>query len=175
MKKGLVFVLVSMLLLGLVAAVGAEGLQMGKAEYAAHGTRAVAIGIVTLDGDTIVAAYLDEYQFMPVDQTTPWPNSDQAFGQNYAAPEETALGSKRVNDAYYSNNMAERGGSTVSITDNFKAIEQFVVGMTISELEAFLNDNDSEAVVDAISGATVVDAHGYAVTLLLAAYDALNN
>ena len=54
--------------------------------------------------------------------------------------------------------MKDKAGSTVSIADNYDAIEKFCVGKTIKELEDVAN---SENPVDAVSGATLVDTKGY--------------
>ncbi len=175
MKKSLSILLVSVLVLSffVTSALAAEPIKLGKADFAAHGTKCFTIAVVALQGDKIVAAYLDEYQFMPKDQVVGVPNSDAGFGENFADPDKV-LGSKKVNNEYYSNNMT-RAGSTVSIADNFAAIENYVVGKTISELEAVLAANDKQAMVDAVTGATLVDTHGYVAALVAAAKDALNN
>ncbi len=38
--------------------------KIGQVEYAAHGTSCFAVLTVAMDGDTIVAAHIDEFQFM---------------------------------------------------------------------------------------------------------------
>ena len=175
MKKTLSLLVVSVLVLGLFVATGfaAESIKMGKADFAAHGTKCFTVAVVALQGDTIVGAYLDEYQFQAKDKDIGVPNSDKDFGKNFANPDQV-LGSKKVNTDLYSANMA-KAGSTVSIKDNFVAIEKFVTGKTISELEAILTEKDETAMVDAITGATVVDAKGYVTALFYAAIDAMNN
>ncbi|NMB19719.1 MAG: hypothetical protein GX979_02515 [Firmicutes bacterium] len=171
MKKTLILVLVLVSIFSLSAAsFAAESIRMGKADWAAHGTRCFAVAVVALQGDVIVGAYLDEYQMLPRAETTGVPNSDKAFGEAFANPEQ-ALASKKVNSEYYSNNMAN-AGSTVTIANNFKALEDFVVGMTVAELEAFLSNNDKEAVVDMVTGATLVDNYGYLTAFWAAAKDA---
>ena len=89
------------------------------------------------------------------------PNSDADFGADYA--EGKVLGSKRENDAYYSENMA-KAGSTVAID----AIQNHVNGMSIADTEALAAE---ESPVDAISGATLVDTAGYLATILAAAQE----
>jgi len=171
MKKSLILVLVLVSIISLAAtSFAAEPIRMGKADCAAHGTRCFAVAVVALQGDVIVGAYLDEYQMMPRAQTTGVPNSDKAFGEAFANPEQ-ALGSKKVNDEYYSANMAN-SGSTVTIANNFKALEEFVVGMTVAELEALLTNNDAAAMVDIVTGATLVDTYGYLTAFWAAAKDA---
>ncbi|HBG02674.1 MAG TPA: hypothetical protein DDW87_14090 [Firmicutes bacterium] len=174
MKKTLILALVLVSVLSIAgASFAAEPILMGKADYAAHGTRCFTVAVVALQGDVIVGAYLDEYQMLPRAETVGVPNSDLDFGNAFANPDQ-ALASKKLNSEYYSNNMA-KAGSTVTIADNFTALEQFVVGMTVAELEAFVTANDKEATVDMVTGATLVDNHGYLSAFLAAAQDALNN
>lgn len=173
MKKTLILVLVLVSIFSLsVASFAAEPIVMGKADWAAHGTRCFAVAVVAMQGDVIVGAYLDEYQMLPRAETVGVPNSDAAFGEAFANPEQ-ALASKKVNSEYYSNNMA-KAGSTVTIANNFKALEEFVLGMTVAELEALLAANTAEAMVDMVTGATLVDNHGYLSAFLAAAKDAQN-
>lgn len=170
MKKTLSLVLVLVSVLAL-AAVGyaAEPIVLGKADFAAHGTKCFTVAVVALQGDTIVAAYVDEYQMLPAAETAGVPNSEAMFGA-----EGTVLASKKTNNDYYSNNM-KRAGSTVTIADNFKALEQFVTGMTIAELEALLGAHEPAEFVDIVTGATLVDNYGYLSAFLAAAKDALAN
>ena len=171
MKKTLILVLVLVSIFSITAtSFAAEPIVMGKADWAAHGTRCFAVAVVALQGDVIVGAYLDEYQMMPRAETTGVPNSDNAFGEAFANPEQ-ALGSKKVNSEYYSNNMT-KAGSTVTIANNFKALEEFVVGMTVAELEELLTNNDKEAMVDMVTGATLADNYGYLTAFWAAAKDA---
>lgn len=62
------------------------------------------------------------------------PNSDADFGANVT--EGKVLGSKRENDAYYSEMMASHAGATVTLGANFDAIQNYAVGKTIDEIEA---------------------------------------
>ena len=142
-------------------------LKTGQALFAAHGTKSFATATVIMDGETIVLAYIDEYQFMDAETTDGVPNSENFT--DYVS-EGYVLGSKRVNSDSYSTNMAA-AGSTVAIYDNFDYIQEFVAGKTVSELEA-LTKEDKEAVVDAVSGATLVDTSGYLQAVLAAAEDA---
>lgn len=173
MKKSLVLAVVLVLSLTLAGAAFAQPIKMGKADYAAHGTRCFAVAVVALQGDTIVGAYLDEYQMLSKADAIGVPNSDLDFGKAFANPEQV-LASKKVNDTLYSNNM-KRAGSTVTIANNFKAIEEFVLGKTVAELEAILAANDAAGILDIITGATLVDSHGYVAAFLAAAKDALAN
>src|SRR5690554_378894 len=144
MKKTLILVLVLVSIFSM-SVFAAEPIVIGKADWAAHGTRCFTVAVVALQGDVIVGAYLDEYQMLSRADAIGVPNSDKAFGEAFANPEQV-LASKKVNNDLYSNNMAN-AGSTVTIADNFKAIEDFVLGMTVAELEAFLSGHNAETAV----------------------------
>jgi len=109
---------------------------MGRTDYASHGENAVVLGaIAAVQGDKIVGASIDDYQFMSTDAGVKGvPNSDKGFSKGYANP-KNVLASKRVNADYYSKNMKDKAGSTISYTDNLNAIEKFAAGKTIAELE----------------------------------------
>ena len=165
MKKILLVALALLVLTMSVAAAEGE-IKIGQVQYAAHGTKCFAVMTVVVQGDVIVAAHIDEYQFMAADSSIGVPNSDKDFGKSF--PEGKVLASKRVNAAAYSANMAA-AGSTVALDVNYDIIEAFVVGKTISELEAELNGKTKEEMVEAVSGATLVDTLGYLQGLLAAA------
>ena len=163
----------SLILLLTAAAAFAEGdVALGQVEYAAHGTGCFAVITVALQDDVILAARIDEFQYIGSREdiaAVGVPNSDGSFGENY--PEGKVLGSKRVNNELYSLNM-QRAGSTVQIAANFNAIEKFVKGKTVAELEEIVNgytDETKAAFVDAVSGATTVDTLGYVRGILAAA------
>ena len=169
MRRTLVGALVLVSHLALAGSSLAAEMQLWEPDFAAHGTKGFTVAVVALQGDTIVAAYIDEYQMLSKSETIGVPNADPTFTIG-----ETWLASKQVNNDFYSNNMA-RAGSAVTIANNFKAIEEFVVGMTINELEAFLASAEPAEYVDMVTGATLVDNYGYLSALLAAAKDALNN
>ena len=163
----------SLVLLVSVSLSLAEGeILMGQVDYPAHGDRSFAVITVALQDDVIVAAKIDEFQFMGDREdlkAVGVPNSDAAFGEAY--PEGQVLGSKRANSDLYSLNM-QRAGSTVQIAANFNAIEAFVKGKTVAELEETVNgytDETKAGFVDAVSGATTADSWGYAKGILAAA------
>lgn len=108
--------------------------------------------VVATSGDKIVDAIIDEYQYYEADSDyKAVPNSDGAFGEGTA--EGKILGSKIDNNEAYSADMKEAGGE-VTLLDNYNAVTDFVKGKTIAELEDFLNENDDEQILDAITGAT---------------------
>lgn len=140
-------------------------LKLSVVYGAAHGTKCFTAAAALTDDDTIVLSYLDDFQFLTPDEgVTGVPNSDKDFAQGYA--EGSVLCSKRENAEYYSELMASSGGSTVAINNNYDAIQNHVNGMSIAEAEALMGRSD---VVDAISGATLVDTAGYIRTIAEAA------
>ena len=142
------------------------GLQIGQAYTAAHGDSCFTEAVAVVQGDVIVAAYLDEFQFFPSDaEVVGVPNSDAGFGENVA--EGRVLASKRVNTDYYSANMA-KSGSTVAIDANYDAIQNHINGMTIADAAAL---GAEENPVDAISGATLADTAGYINAVVAAAQE----
>ena len=148
------------------------GIQLGLAYGAAHGTKCFTEAYAVVKDDTIIAAYVDEFQF--VDSAAGLnvvPNSDVADGFAAGYAEGKALASKRAVNDYYSKNMAEKGGSTVALLDNFKAIETYVVGKTIAEVET-LAGGDKQAAIDAVSGCTLADTAGYLGVIAQAAKNA---
>ena len=172
MKK-ILAILVALMLLGTVCAFAEEAevlpIQIGQVDAAAHGTGSFAVVTVAVQGDVIVAAKIDEFQYLSSTDTIEAigvPNSDGSFGENY--PEGKVLGSKRVNNVLYSTNM-KRAGATTQIAANYNAIEKYVVGKTIAELEAATTDVEAAAFVDAISGATLTDSLGYVKAVIDAA------
>ena len=172
MKKAVSLVLTLMLLMTAAVCFAEGEILLGQVQYAAHGTGCFAVITVALQDDVIVAAKIDEYQFIGSRDdlaAVGVPNSDGSFGKNY--PEGQVLGSKRVNSDLYSLNM-QRAGSTVQIAANYDAIEAFVKGKTVAELEELLSgynaDNKAEF-VDAVTGATTVDTLGYVQGILAAA------
>lgn len=150
--------------------VQAHELKTGQAFYAAHGTKAFATATVVLNEEIVVLAYIDEYQYLDAAAATGVPNSEN-FGDY--VNEGYVLGSKRVNNESYSTNMAA-AGSTVEIYENFDLIQEFVAGKTVAELEELVK-GEKEAVVDAVSGATLVDTSGYIQAILAAAENAGQN
>lgn len=133
------------------------GLQIGQIYTAAHGENCFTEAVAVVKDDVVVAAYLDEFQFLSADaDVTGVPNSDADFAADYA--EGMVLCSKRENADYYSQMMAEKGGAAVRIDDNYDAIQSYVVGKTIEELKAAAGSDDA---VDAVSGATLADTANY--------------
>lgn len=151
---------------------GATELRIGQVEAAAHGDKCFAIVTAVIDNnDTIVASYIDEYQFLSANETGV-PNSE-SFAESGAVAADKVLASKRVNDAYYSE-MMKKAGSTKNIAENFNEIQNYADGKTITELEE-LSGKTPEEVVDAVSSATLVDTQGYVAAIVDAAKAAQEN
>ncbi len=140
-------------------------LSLNVVEAAAHGTKCFTIAAALTDGTNVVLSYIDEYQFLDSEQIGV-PNS-ASFTEGGSILDGKVLGSKRVNNEYYSENM-KKAGSTVEIAANFDAIQEFVNGKTIDELKE-LTGKTAEEVIDAVSGATLADTAGYITAILAAA------
>ncbi|MBQ7657286.1 MAG: hypothetical protein IJI53_08680 [Clostridia bacterium] len=177
MKKAVALMLSLMLILSAAAALAEGEVLLGQVDYAAHGTGCFAVITVALQDDVILAAKIDEFQYVSDRENLAAvgvPNSDASFGENY--PEGKVLGSKRVNNELYSLNM-QRAGSTVQIAANYDAIEAFVKGKTIAELEEIVGGYTAETkgeFIDAVTGATTADTWTYTQGILAAAKAAKN-
>lgn len=120
--------------------------------YPDEASRSFTNVVVATSGDKIVDAFIDEYQYFDeAEEYQAVPNTDQKFGEG--AKEGRVLASKIDNKDKYSEAMKEAGGEA-TLMDNYNAVTDFVKGKTIAELEDFLNENDDEAIIDALSGAT---------------------
>ncbi|WP_379134814.1 hypothetical protein [Paenibacillus sp. sgz500958] len=155
-------------LLNNVSSAASAPLKVGRVEAAAHGTKCFTVAVAVVQNGVIVAASVDDYQFLGSDVAKGVPNSDKDFGQNYKDP-AVVLASKKANAAYYSEHMKEAAGSTVAYDKNLALIEKFATGKTIKSLEMSLQYKSKEQMVDAVSGATLVDTEGYLQAILDAA------
>jgi len=149
-----------------VTADEAKSIEIGKAEYAAHGTKCFTVAVTAVAGDKILGALVDDYQIGAAATNVGVPNSDADFGKNFA--EGQVLYSKRVNAAAYSKNMAERAGATIPVDKSMDAIQAYATGKTLAELEKTLAATPADKMVDAVSGATLVDTHGYLSAIVAA-------
>lgn len=168
MKKLVSLLLVAVMALAAVSAFAEEAapIKIGQVDYAAHGAGCFAVITAVVQGDVILAAKIDEFQYLTDREDLAAigvPNSDASFGENY--PEGKVLGSKRVNSDLYSLNM-QRAGSTVQIAANYDAIEAFVAGKTIAQLEAAV---EIENFADVVTGATLTDTPSYVKGIIAAA------
>ena len=123
-----------------------NGLQIGQSYTATSDYDYFTYAVAVVQGDTIVAAYLDDFQFFDTADGADIvgvPNSDADFGADYA--EGKVLTSKRENAAYYSEQMAALAGSTVAIDANFDAIQAYAAGKTIAEAARNAQQNQAVA------------------------------
>ncbi len=171
MKKILALTLACLMALCSFAAVAEEApVKLGQVQCAAHGAQCFAVITAAVQGDKVVAAWIDEFQVMSGEGVQGVPNSKDKFGANIVGNEDgKVLGSKRVNNTFYSGNMATKAGATQEIVVSWQAIENFVVGKTIAELEAYAADKLGQQGVDVVSGATLVDTLGYLNGIIAAA------
>ncbi len=124
---------------------------------APHGDKSFGVTTVVMDGDKILAAATDEFQYVAKADFKGVPSSDGGFGENY--PADLVLASKLENDDAYSEMMAEKGKATKKYSESMTALMEFAAGKTITELEKELADN--ETITDVVTGATFADANGY--------------
>lgn len=138
-------------------------LVMRQLYTAPHGTKSFAAVNVLMNGDKIINARLDEFQYLAPGDFTGVPNSDGGFGE--AFPAEVVLASKAENDAAYSAMMTDKAGATQTWQQSMTAITDFAKGKTVAELEEAvkaleaLGEEGNPA--DVISGATFTDSRGY--------------
>jgi hypothetical protein len=153
-------------------------IKMGRANFAAHGNKSFAVAVVAMDGEKIVGASMDEFQFMnkSADGVVPVPNADatDGFGAGFADANKP-LASKLDSTKYYSENMKKEVGSTVPLHENYAAIEKYVTGKTVAELEKELgkydadNEDEKAKFIDVVSGSTLADTYGYVSAFVEAA------
>ena len=137
-------------------------LVLRRSLEAPHGEGSFARVAVVTDGEKIVDASIDEFQYF--DEGSDFvalPNQDSDTEFKKGAKEGKILGSKVVNSEAYSKLMTEKAKSTVSISDNYKAIQDFAKGKTIDELKEVVEGAEDGKAIDSVTGATLVDTKGY--------------
>lgn len=134
---------------------------LGRVNASCHGTKAFGNAVSLVQGNAIIAASIDEFQFVAVgDNVVSVPNSDAAFGTDYYVAGQT-LTSKSANNEAYSAMLAEKAGSTTPWLTSIEAIEGALAGQKTSDVSI-----DGP---DAVSGATLVDTANYAKAAIAAA------
>ncbi|EOT39203.1 peptidoglycan-binding protein [Enterococcus dispar] len=151
---------------------GAGTIVMRQLYTAPHGDKSFAVVNVTLDGDKILSARMDEFQYVEKgDDWTGVPNADAKLGENF--PEGNILVAKEENSKAYSAMMKDHGGATQTWDESMTAITNFVKGKTIAEVEKAVKDLDAQGedakVSDVVSGATFSDTKGYLQSIVDAA------
>ena len=105
---------------------------------------------------------IDELQYFDEDsEFEALPNQDEETAFKKGNAEGKILGSKVINSDPYSKLMEENAGATKTLADNYRAIQNFAKGKTISELEDVITNATDGEPVDAVSEATLVDTKGY--------------
>lgn len=125
---------------------------------APHGDKSFANAVVAVEGDKIIAASIDEYQYIQDGKSKQGEDSDFAKGYKDS---KIVLSSKLENNDIYSDLMAEKANATTTIKANFEAIENFVAGKTIDEIKETIAGATEGEAIEAVSGATLVDTAGY--------------
>ena len=125
---------------------------------APHGDKSFGNAVVAVEGDKIIAASIDEYQYL--DGGAGVPGSEGGFGEGYN-DSNLVLGSKLENNEMYSDLMTEHAESTVALKDNYAAIENFVAGKTVEEVKSVIESATPGEAIDEVTGATLVDTAGY--------------
>lgn len=135
-----------------------DDIELRYALGAPHGEKSFANAVVAVEGDKIIAASIDEYQYIQDGITKQGEDSDFAKGYKDS---KVVLSSKLENNDIYSDLMAEKANSTTTIKANFEAIENFVAGKTIDEIKETIAGATEGEAIEAVSGATLVDTAGY--------------
>lgn len=135
-----------------------DDIELRYALGAPHGEKSFANAVVAVEGDKIIAASIDEYQYIQDGITKQGEDSDFAKGYKDS---KVVLSSKLENNDIYSDLMAEKANSTTTIKANFEAIENFVAGKTIDEIKETIAGASEGEAIEAVSGATLVDTAGY--------------
>ncbi|WP_440894809.1 hypothetical protein ACS127_09535 [Amphibacillus sp. Q70] len=143
--------------------VNLENAELSYSLQAPHGDQSFAVTAVLHDGDTVLAATIDEFQYLDPADFDGVPNSDAGFGENYN--DDVVLASKILNDESYSGMMTDIADATSTYVENIQAIIDHAVGSTVEEIEATIDDlnglGEDEEIADVVSGATFVDTSGY--------------
>ena len=149
MKK-LVSALLAVLLVLSAACAFAEGeILIGQVDYAAHGTSCFAVVTIAVQGDVIVAALIDEFQYGAADAVTPVPNSE---GMAANVAEGKVLYSKRANAAYYKRIASSVSGvgsvSVIGCARGAGTVDVYVLGTggttvsdaTLAQVQSLLSE-----------------------------------
>lgn len=134
-----------------------ENVTLHQVYGAPHGDKSFADVVVAVEDGVIVGANIDELQYFGEKGLV---KAGTGFTEGYA-DQANQLTSKLLSNDEYSKLMADKAGSTVTIADNYKAIENFVIGKTPEEIQKVIDENEAGKPVDAISEATLVDTVGY--------------
>jgi len=134
-----------------------------QAYYNTHG--APGLAYVVLEGDKVVASYVDEFYFFDSNTTDVVFQMDAAKSIP-AFKANKGLSSKKTNGSKYG--ITLKGGIYV---DQIAAIESFINGKTVAELKQSVETLSAEGAVvaDVVSGATIRDTKDYIKAVIIAA------
>ena len=149
-----------------------DDVEVRYALGAPHGDKSFGNAVVAVEGDKIIAASIDEYQYL--DGGTGVPGSEGGFGEGYK-DSNVVLGSKLENNDMYSELMKEHAESTVALKDNYAAIENFVAGKTVEEVKSVIESATPGEAIDEVTGATLVDTAGYLQLIIDAVENNIRN
>ena len=149
---------------------GDQEVVLHRSYAAPHGKNGFARVVVAMAGDKVVAATIDEFQYLDASSASGVPNSDKKLAEGVV--EGKVLASKRINNDMYSKMMQEKGKATETIAQGYDKIAEYAKGKTIAELEAVAKvDEKKEEKVDSVSGATLADEKGYLQAIIDCAKD----
>lgn len=134
------------------------GLELKRGVEAPHGDQAFADVVVAVNGDTILGASIDEFQYVEGGESIF--GSNEEFGEVFANPDAPLI-SKSMNDEMYSSLMKDIANASNTLLGNYQAIQAYTAGKTVSEVEETIADSTPGEPVDAVSEATFVDTVGY--------------
>lgn len=174
-KKNSLLFMFTLLFVGLVSGcnqndsnVSNDGLILYRGYSTPYMENAFASIVVAVQDGVIVDASIDEY-FYGDSMYEPVPNSDGSFGTG--SNENMKLVSKLMNDEVYSDQMSELDRTGNLISENYKAIEDFVTGKTIDEIEKDFGHLDEVSVLDLVAGATPLSTKKYIQSIVDAVKD----
>ncbi|WP_459129324.1 hypothetical protein [Guggenheimella bovis] len=160
MKRIFMLALLFLLLLG--CSKTEDVTKVGRLQAAPHGLKSFADIVVFLKGDVIEGVSIEEYQFLPRDKVKGVPNSDEnlpgTFGHEFR-DETFTLATKSLNSDYYSKEMKTVGNATKTFKENHDALEAFIKGKTVKDLEKYIESDTKDN--DALSSCTLVDKKEY--------------
>lgn len=137
--------------------------ELSYSLQAPHGDQSFALVAVLHEGDNVLAAAMDELQFVDPADFDGVPNSDAGFGEVFN--EDVVLASKMFNDDAYSAMMANIAEATLAYSESMLAITDHSAGSTTEEIESTVSDlenlEEDGSVTDVVSGSSFVDTAGY--------------
>ncbi|OEF98652.1 hypothetical protein [Desulfuribacillus alkaliarsenatis] len=147
-----------------------DNLVLAQSYYDAHGAPTIATAVV--DGNVIAAALIDELYYFTGENDVVFDVSDAGTKFEVKSLPGHVLSSKKTNGEIYGASLANRGGIYV---DQIAAIENFITGKTVAQLQTAYDqlDADGAVVADVVTGATMTDTKRYIKAVMIAANPSL--